>query len=159
MMTAAESTTINDTFVIERDFPHPPDRVFAAFAEPARKRRWYAEGDRDILEFAMDFSVGGNDRLHYRFSAPHPIAGSEIVNEASYADIVPGRRIIATAKMSLDGMPIMISLLTFEFLPSATGTDLLLTNQSTFTDWPQGAEMIQQGWKTLLDHLEKELAR
>jgi len=158
-MTATEPTAIHDTFVIERSYPQSPDRVFAAFANPDRKRRWYAEGDHEILEFKMDFRIGGSDRLHYRFNAGHPIAGSEIVNESSYADIVPGKRIIMTSRMSRDGKPITITLLTLEFLPSETGTDLLLTNQGTFTGWPQGAAMIQQGWKGLVERLAKELAQ
>ena len=37
-----ESTTIHDTFVIERRYAHAPARVFATLADPALKRRWYA---------------------------------------------------------------------------------------------------------------------
>jgi uncharacterized protein YndB with AHSA1/START domain len=33
-----------NTFVIERHYPPPVERVFAAFAEPALKRRWFAVG-------------------------------------------------------------------------------------------------------------------
>ncbi len=34
----------HSTFVIERSYPTSPERVFAAFADPAKKRRWFAEG-------------------------------------------------------------------------------------------------------------------
>ena len=158
-MTAAEPTTIHDTFAIERHFPQPPDRVFAAFAEPASKRRWYAEGDHEIREFEMDFRIGGAERFHYRFKEGHPIAGSEILNESGYQDIVPNQRIVVVSKMSLNGKPISIALLTLEFLPSGTGTDLLLTNQGTFAGWADGSEMLQQGWRALLDRLGNDLAR
>lgn len=154
----ADQSAVHSTFVIERTYPQPPDRVFAAFAQPARKRRWYAEGDHEIQEFEMEFRVGGSEKFRYRFKPGHPIAGSEIVNESSYQDIVAEKRIVITAKMSLNGNPISITLLTFEFLPSATGTELVLTNQGTFVDWPDGAKMIEQGWRALLDRLEKELA-
>ena len=154
----ADQSAVHTTFVIERTYPQPPDRVFAAFAQPARKRRWYAEGDHEIQEFEMEFRVGGSEKFRYRFKPGHPIAGSEIVNESSYQDIVTEKRIVITAKMSLNGNPVSITLLTFEFLPSGAGTELVLTNQGTFVDWPDGPKMIEQGWRGLLGRLEKELA-
>ena len=154
----AEQSVAHSTFVIERSYPQPPDRVFAAFAQPARKRRWYAEGDHEIQEFEMEFRVGGRERLCYRFKEGHTIAGSEIVNESSYQDIVPEKRIVITGKMSLNGKPISITVVTLEFLSSGAGTDLVLTNQGAFIDWAGGAEMIEQGWRALLDRLGKELA-
>ena len=153
-----EPTVIHSTFVVERSYPQPPERVFAAFAQPARKRRWYAEGDHEIQEFEMEFRVGGHERLCYRFKEGHPIAGSEIANESGYQDIVPEKRIVLTTKMSLNGKPVMITLVTLEFLSSRTGTDLVLTNQGTFIDWPDGPQMIEHGWRALLERLEKEVA-
>jgi uncharacterized protein YndB with AHSA1/START domain len=158
-MTIAEPMTIHDTFVIERNYPQSPDRVFAAFAQPELKRRWYVEGDHEIQEYEMDFRIGGTERLRYRFKEGHPIAGSHIVNESSYMDIVPGSRIVIVSKMSLNEKPISIALVTLEFLPSGTGTELLFTNQGTFVEWPSGVQMIQQGWAGLFDRLGKELLR
>ena len=151
-----EPTITHSTFVVERSYPQPPERVFAAFAQPARKRRWYAEGDHEIQEFEMEFRVGGSERFRYRFKDGHPIAGSEINNESAYQDIVPDTRIVITSKMSLNGKPISIALVTLEFLSANAGTDLVLTNQGTFVDWPEGAQMIEHGWRTLLDRLAKE---
>lgn len=153
-----EPAVVHSTFVVERNYPQSPERVFAAFAQPARKRRWYAEGDHEIKEYEMEFRVGGNERFHYRFKEGHPIAGSEINNESIYQDIVPERRIVFTQKMSLNGKPISITLVTFEFLASGTGTNLVLTNQGTFVDWPEGAKMIEHGWRSLLERLGTDLA-
>jgi uncharacterized protein YndB with AHSA1/START domain len=153
-----EPTVIHSTFVVERSYPQAPERVYAAFAQPARKRHWYAEGDHEIQEYEMEFRVGGSERLRYRFKQGHPIAGSEISNELSYQDIVPEKRIVQTAKMSLNGKPIQIAVITFEFMPSASGTDLVLTSQGTFIDWPDGAKMVEQGWRSLLERVAAEAA-
>src|SRR6201993_1536820 len=117
-MTATESSIIHSTFVLDRHYPQPPERVYAAFAQPARKRRWYAEGDHEIQEFEMEFRVGGSERLRYRFKEGHPIAGSEIANESTYQDILPEKHIVMAQKMSLNGKPSIIGLLTFAFLRS-----------------------------------------
>ena len=155
----SETSTIHNTFVIERRYPQPPDRVYAAFAQPARKRRWYAEGEHEIQEFEMEFRVGGQERFRYRFKEGHPIAGSEIANESIYQEIEPEKRIVMTSKMSLNGKPIVVMLATFEFVPAEKGTDLLLTHQGTYIDWPDGVKMIEAGWRGLIDRLEKDLAQ
>lgn len=153
-----EPEVTHSTFVLERTYPQNPERVFAAFAQPARKRRWYAEGDHEIQEYDLDFRVGGSERFRYRFKEGHPIAGSEISNESSYHDIVSGQRIVFTQKMSLNGKPVSIAVITLEFLNSSDGTDLILTNQGTFLDWPDGAKMVEHGWNTLLDRLRAEVS-
>ncbi len=57
------------TFAIERSYPVTPERVFAAFADPAGKRRWFAEGDhRELEEFEMDFRAGATERCWRRDS-------------------------------------------------------------------------------------------
>ncbi len=167
-MNATEPGTLHNTFVIERSFPWRVARVFSAFAQPALKRRWYAEGDHEIQEFHMDFRLGGVERFRYRFKEGHPIAGSEIVNESVYQDVVEEKRIVMTSRMSLNEKPILVMVTTFEFAPADggpenrgtenRGTDLILTHQGTYIDWPDGVKMIELGWKHLVDRLQENLA-
>jgi uncharacterized protein YndB with AHSA1/START domain len=157
-MTATESV-IHNTFVLERSFPQRPSRVFSAFAQPALKRRWYAEGDHEIQDFHMDFRTGGIERFRYRFREGHPIAGSEIANESAYQDIVDENRIVMTTRMSLNSKPILVVLATFEFAPAEKGSDLILTHQGVYIDWPDGVKMIEMGWRHLIDRLHAELTQ
>jgi uncharacterized protein YndB with AHSA1/START domain len=154
----AEPNVNHSTFVVERTYPQTPARVFASFAEAGRKRRWYAEGDHEIQEYDLDFRVGGEEHFRYRFKEGHPIAGSEIDNVSSYQDIVPEQRIVFTQKMSLNGNPVSVAVITLEFLAAEEGTELVLTNQGTFIGWPDGAKMVEMGWNTLLDRLKNDVA-
>jgi uncharacterized protein YndB with AHSA1/START domain len=158
-MTATEPTTIHSTFVIERNFPWRPARVFSAFAQPALKRRWYVGSGHEIQEFHMDFRVGGSEQFRYRFNEGHPIAGSVISNESIYQDIAEEKRIVMTSRMSLNGKPILAMLATFEFVPGDEGTDLIFTHQGAYIDWPDGVKMIEMGWRELIDRLQKDLAQ
>src|SRR5580658_8601504 len=106
-----EQSVIHNTFVIERSFPQSPERVFAAFADPAKKRRWFAEGQKhDVEEFEMDFRVGGTERHRYRFKDGTPFPGVELKNDWIYQEIVPNRLVVSANAMDLGGKRISASL-------------------------------------------------
>lgn len=149
-----DPSTIHSTFAIERNYPKPVERVFAAFADPARKRRWFAENERhNVEEFEMDFRVGGAERARYRFGPGTPFPGVELSSDGTFHDIVPNRRIILASTMALAGRRFSVSLITFEFLAAKAGTDLILTHQGTFLEDADGPEMREDGWGKLLDRL------
>ena len=157
-----EPSIIHNTFVVERSYPKPPKTVFAAFADVGKKRRWFAEGQGHELEqFELDFRVGGTEHLKYQLKAGTPVAGMTITNESRYQDIVPERRIISAATMDLGEKRILISLITAEFLETDKGTDLILTHQGIYLSGASGLtpQMLEAGWRGLLDSLQTELAQ
>lgn len=156
-----KASTVHSTFVIERRYPVAPEKVFAAFADPAKKRRWFAEGKGSALdEFEMDFRVGGSERTRFRFGANGPLPeGTPLGNDSSYHDIVPNRRIVLAYTMTVGDKRISTSLATFELLPSGNGTDLVFTEQGAFFEGADGPDIRKDGWQQLLDRLVTELAR
>ncbi len=154
-----EQSTIHGTFVIERSYPKPPRSVFSAFANAAKKRRWFGDEreNHDVEQFEMDFRVGGSERQRYRMKEGTPIAGLVITNEGSYQDIVPDRRIVTASTMMLEEKRISVSLVTFEFLPTDKGTDLICTHQGVFFEGADGPQMREEGWRKLLEQLANEV--
>jgi len=155
-----EPSVIHSTFVIERSYPKPPDQVFSAFSTIAKKRRWFAEGDKhEVEKFEMDFRIGGAERLVYRFKEGTPFPGVALTNEGSYQDIVPNQRVVIAQTMTLAGKRISASLVTIELLPTAKGTDLICTHQGAFFEGSDGPQMREAGWRHLFEHLAKELEK
>jgi uncharacterized protein YndB with AHSA1/START domain len=142
----------HSTFVIERTYPTTTERVFAAFADPAKKRRWFAEGEhKEVDEFVMDFRPGGAEvvRYHYKEGSPYPRV--PFVNDGVFQDIVTNQRIVNASTMTLDGKRFSASLSTFEFVPADGGTNLIFTFQGGFFEGADGPKIREMGWRMLLD--------
>ncbi|MCD2515705.1 SRPBCC family protein [Massilia sp. G4R7] len=150
-----------DTFTMEREFGASPARVYAAFADPRRKRQWFAESDNHTVEaFAMQFEVGGRESASYRFNAGSPFAGVLLESDGVYLDLVPDQRIVSAATMAIGGRRISASVHTFEFSPApGGGTRLRFTHQAAFFEGADGPDMRRAGWQQLLDQLQAAVAK
>ena len=153
-------TVIHDTFVIERTYPVPASRVFAAFTSQETKEAWGDTGDLSKPAEAdsgteYTFEIGGRERSGFGYQ------GVSYRYEGLFYDIVPGERIIYSYEMYADGARISVTVATIEFRPTADGTALTWTEQGAYLDGFDGAagpQLRQEGTAEMLDGLAKYLA-
>ena len=151
----SKRSTHHATFVIERTYAASPARVFAAWADPEAKARWFVGPD----EWAQgghefDFRIGGRERV-----SGGPQGGPIHAFDAIYQDIVPDERIIYSYDMHLDDARTSVSLTTVEFKAEGDGTRLVFTEQGAFLDGVDNPAERENGTRGLLDKLEAEVRR
>ena len=153
-MIMEERSVIHSTFVIERSYPESPERVFAAFADAEKKRRWFVEGEnKEVEEFEMDFRVGATERARFRFKQGTPLKGVVFTNDSSYQDIVPNRRIVTALQWPSLRSASRRLWSRLNSCRRKRGRDLIVTHQGAFFEGADGPEMREEGWRTLLDRL------
>lgn len=142
------------TIVIERKFAVPPERVFAAFSDPMKKRKWFAEGEGfKIDSYELDFRVGGREitRMHF---ADFPAC----TNDTYFLVILPAHRIVFAYTMTMNGQTFSSSHVTVEITATSSGTNMLFTEQAAFFEKSDGPKLREEGWRKLFDQLAHTLA-
>jgi uncharacterized protein YndB with AHSA1/START domain len=147
----SERCVTHATFSLERTYDVAPARVFAAWAEPTAKRRWFA---KDAAEHHLDFRVGGREVLRAR-----PGGGPLLSFESTYHDIVDGERIVYSSTLSTEEQVATVSLTTVQFAREGSGTRLVLTEQGTYLDALEHPSWREQGTGEHLQALGAELSR
>jgi uncharacterized protein YndB with AHSA1/START domain len=143
------SSVEHGTFVLERTYDAATGRVFAAWADPEAKARWFGATD-----FSLDFRVGGRET-----NTGGPEGGPTYRYEATYRDIVPDERIVYTTDVYVDDRLMSVTVATVEFAPQDAGTQLTLTEHGAFLDGLETAAQREQGTVQLLGKLEEVLAK
>ncbi len=142
------------TFAIERSYPVPPEKVFAAFSDPKIKQRWFADNPGwTTSAYSLDFRAGG--REHSSRTAPD--GKNTYANDTLYQDIVPNQRIIFAYTMEANGKRISASLGTVELEAAGKGTKFIFTEQAAFFEGGDGPVMRKTGWTWLFERLNSEL--
>jgi uncharacterized protein YndB with AHSA1/START domain len=144
----------HDTFVIERHYPVPPAKVFAAWADPAAKAKWFAGPDEwQSTGHELDFRVGGLETV----AGGHAGGGPVFTYRARYCDIVPDERIVHTYEMYQDDARLSVSVATVEFRKDGNGTHLVYTEQGAYLDGLDSVGSRRHGTGELLDALGRAL--
>lgn len=152
MTSTAPRTQTHATFVLERDYAAPVDRVWGAFADAETKMRWFGADDFEDREVSEDFRVGGVAINHGTMD------GRRSEFRATYTDIVPDERIVYSYDMWVDGVHASTSITTVVLEATVTGTHLTFTEQGVHLDGvhgpgPEAAAGREHGTGWLLDRI------
>jgi uncharacterized protein YndB with AHSA1/START domain len=143
----SDHSVAHGTFVIDRDFVQPVNRVFGAWADPAKKAKWF--GDPNNPATVFEFRPGGRES-----SSGKVPNGPSFNFDVTYQDIVDNERILYTYDMHMDGKKISVSLAAIEFTKTASGTRMRMTEYGLYLDGLDNMEQRRAG----TEHLIRQLA-
>ena len=89
--TAVSAGKADRTLVIERVFKAPPDKVFAAWTDPAILVKWFGPEGFSVPEHSLDVREGGAWRTVMVSPKGEPHTASGV-----YREIAPPRRLVMT---------------------------------------------------------------
>lgn len=146
MSTAA---TVKPSLTIKRRFKVPPEKVFAAWADPNKMKHWMGPAGTQRIEAQCDLRVGG--RYHIKMvmtDAEHDVSGV-------YRDIVPNEKLVFT--WAWKSTPERESLVTVTFKKDGDGTIMTLLHEQLFD--AEARDRHNAGWLGTMDRLDTYLAQ
>jgi uncharacterized protein YndB with AHSA1/START domain len=142
-------------FTVERRYGAAPERVFAAWADPAGKARWFAGPEEwQVGRHELDFREGGAE-----VASGGPKDGPVHHYRAIYWEIRPNERIVYTYELLIGEVRSSVSLVTVELERDGDGTRLTLTEHGAFFDGLEDPGVRRGGTGSILEGLERELER
>jgi uncharacterized protein YndB with AHSA1/START domain len=137
------------SLTLKRRLKAPPAKVFAAWIDPEKVKRWMGPGEIKALSAECDARVGG--RYRWRMQAP---SGEEHDVGGVYREVVPNQKLVFT--WAWKSMPERESLVTVLLQPDGDGTLLTLTHEQFIDE--DARDRHRDGWDGALDKMEKLLA-
>jgi uncharacterized protein YndB with AHSA1/START domain len=137
------------TITITRRFDFPSERVFDAWLDPAKARKFlFATPTGTMVRAEIDARVGG------AFNFTDRRDGEDVEHVGTYLEIDRPRRLVFTF-----GVPKYSKLLTrvsIDLKPLAAGCELTLTHEGVLPEW---LESGREGWNTIFGVLATNLAK
>lgn len=139
-----ESSAETRSVVVEREFPHPPERLWRALTQPHLIQEWLMKND-----FAP--VVG------HRFHLSGDWGG---VLDCEVLEVAPNETLSYTWNFAhADPAFDLRSVVTFTLTPTGTGTRLRMEQTGFRPDQKQAFGGASVGWRQFLGKLEQALAR
>ena len=132
-----ETSTEARSVVVERDIPHPPEKIWRALTQPHLIEEWLMK---------TDFEPAVNHRFNFR--------GDWGSVDCQVMALEPNKTLSYTwAAMGLE------SVVTWTLTPTSAGTRLRMEQSGFRTDQQQAFHGAKYGWQKFFANLEQVLAR
>jgi uncharacterized protein YndB with AHSA1/START domain len=145
----ATQTATKPSLTLKRRLNAPAAKVFAAWTDPDKVKRWMGPGEGTVLSVECDARAGGRFRWVMQNSAGeiHDVSGT-------YREFIANEKLVFT--WAWKSTPERQSLVTVLLQPDGDGTLLTLTHEQFFDE--EARDRHQQGWTGALDKLEQLVA-
>lgn len=138
------------SLTLTRRLSAPPEKVYAAWADPQRLVQWFGPGavEEGSVKADIDLRVSGRYRINFNANGTYNEVGGV------YREIVPNRRLVFT--WAWHSTPERESLVTITMKPEGNGTLLTFLHEQ-FAD-ETARDNHARGWAELFGKLEAYLA-
>ena len=143
---------VKPSLTVKRRLKAPPAKVFTAWTDPEKIKRWMGPGEIVTQRAQTDLRVGGRYRIEMRNpnGEPHNVGGV-------YREIVANEKLVFTWSWDVAAPDEPHeSLVTVLFKADGEGTLLTLTHEKLFDE--KSRDGHEHGWMGALDKLEKLVA-
>lgn len=141
MSTAA---AVKPSLTIKRRFKATPEKVYAAWIDPAKMSRWLGPPNVIKVNTTTDVKVGG------RYTIQMIVPEDEHNVSGVYREVVPNRKLVFT--WAWRSTPERESLVTVTFTPDGDGTLMTLHHEQFFDE--AARDNHEKGWSVIVERLD-----
>ena len=139
-------TDPSNTLVVRKTIPSTPERLFAAWTDPAELRRWWGPDGVTCIGSEIDLRVGGRYRIGNRLPD-----GTTLWIVGAFEAIERPRRLIYT--WAIEGGAGAVERVTVDFAHQGSGTEVTVTHTRIETETLR--RQHEHGWVGCLDGLAR----
>ena len=141
MSTAA---AVKPSLTIKRRFKAAPEKVYAAWIDPAKMSRWLGPPNVIKVNVTADVAVGG------RYAIQMIVPDDEHNVSGVYREVVPNRKLVFT--WAWRSTPERESRVTVTFTPEGDGTLMTLHHEQFFDEAARDSH--EKGWSVIVERLD-----
>jgi uncharacterized protein YndB with AHSA1/START domain len=136
------------TLIVRKTIPATPERLFAAWTEPAHLQKWWGPEGIACIDPEVDLRVGGRYRIGNQFPD-----GKVLWITGEFEVIEPPRRLTYTWR--LEGISESAERVTVRFEAQGTATEVIVTHELIPNETLR--DQHQHGWQGCLEGLAEYL--
>ena len=145
----ATAAAVKPSLTIKRRFNAPPAKIFQAWTDPEKVKRWMGPGEVKALSVESDPRTGGR----YRWLMQTP-SGEQHDVSGVYREVIPNQKLVFT--WAWKSTPERESLVTVDIKPDGAGSIMTLTHEQFFDE--EARDRHNHGWEGALAKMEAYLA-